>query len=146
NLVGAPWFPWSTLAPPSPVALAALANHLRILLVRERWTRLDRARARSLGWREARTDNTFDIPLGYFRQPELPTKPYDERETDIYFGGSLIHDLARGERWKRVLKQAFGSPKQLFRKDMIENLEAFAASRPDLRVKLTVSGDFRELS
>jgi hypothetical protein len=137
NLPGEPWFAWNTLFPPSPPSLFGLANHLRILIERRR-------SLRTLG-APARTDNSIDIPLGYSRQPALPTKPLEQRGTDVFFAGSLVHDLDRKGGWKRFLKRLVGNPKTLYRKAMIRELDRFRERHPDLRAKLTVSGDFRSL-
>jgi hypothetical protein len=145
NLPGRPWFPWSTLAPPSLGGALALANYVRILGERSRAHRgIDRVRAIH-DWPPVRIDNTIDVPLGYYRQPEQPIKPFDKRDTDVYFGGSLVHDIDRKERWKRVIKRAAGNPKQLYRKSMLRELERFRSRHPELRAKVTLSGEFSAL-
>lgn len=146
NLPGRPWFPWRTLVPPRPGAAVALANHLRILVQRARSMRDGARIAESQGWPPARPDNTIDVPLGYYRQPELPTKPFDERRTDVYFGGSLVHDVRRGPRWKRIAKRTVGNPKLVQRRRMLRELERVASARPGLRARALVSGEFRELN
>lgn len=146
TLPGQPWFPWSTLAPPTPMSVFALANYLRVLLERARSERHGRRTARAQGWPPARPDNVLDVPLGYFRQPEKPIKPFSERRTDVYFGGSLLHDLDRKERWKQVAKRMVGNPKQRYRKSMLAELERFCAQHPEVRANVTVSGEFRALA
>jgi hypothetical protein len=145
NLAGRPWFPWMTLLPPTPTALVALVNHVRILVERALYQRRSRALARRNGWRPMRTDNAVDVPLGYFRQPDLAVTPYGERGTDLYFGGSLIHDLQRGKRWKRALKSTLGNPKQLYRRSMLDNARRYVEAHPGVELKATVTGDFRQL-
>lgn len=145
HLASNPWFPWSTLAPPSLPALLASINHLRLLIERSRYQRESRSFASRQGWRPPTNENSIDIPLGYYRQPERPVRPWAERGTDVYFGGSLIHDLDRRARWKRVAKQILGNPKQLYRKRMLSNLESYRRSHPELRATITLSGDFRTL-
>jgi hypothetical protein len=145
NLPGEPWFAWNTLFPPSLPSMFALANYARILIERRR--SLPRARRDGDAPGEAPTqpDNSIDIPLGYSRQPALPTKPFEQRGTDVFFAGSLIHDLDRKGGWKRFLKRLVGNPKTLYRKAMIRELDRLRERHPDLRAKITVSGDFRSL-
>jgi hypothetical protein len=145
HLALAPWFPWGTLVPPSVPAILASANHLRLLFERWRYQRESRAFATRMGWRPPTSANSIDIPLGYYRQPERPIREWSERGMDVYFGGSLIHDLERRARWKRVLKQLLGNPKQLYRKRMLGKLDGYRRSHPDLRAKVRLSRDFRTL-
>lgn len=146
TLPGRPWFPWSTLVPPTALGAFALANYLRVLLERARSERHGRRTARAQGWPPARSDNVLDVPLGYFRQPEKPIKPYAERGIDVYFGGSLLHDLDRKERWKQLAKRLVGNPKQLYRQSMLTELERFRRLHPEVRANVTVSGEFRALA
>lgn len=145
NLPGRPWFPWGTLAPPSVSASFALANYLRILVERGRSMRDGDAIAKAQDWPRARADNSIDVPLGYYRQPELPIKPLEERANDVYFGGSLLHDLGRKERWKRIAKRVIGNPKQLYRQSMLSELDSARGRHPELRAKITLTGEFRDL-
>lgn len=145
NLPHRPWFPWESLAPPDLDGAFALANYLRVLSERTRAHRASARLRRARGWPEPGVDNTVDIPLGYYRQPEKPIKPLAERGTDVYFGGSLIHDLHRKERWKQLVKQFAGNPKQRYRTSMLRELERLRERRPSLRAKVTVTGEFRDL-
>lgn len=145
TLPGAPWFPWGTLSPPSVTAAFALANYLRVLGERRRSLHENDALRRKQGLPEPRTDNTIDVPLGYFRQPEKPITPIAERPNDVYFGGSLLHDLDRKERWKQVAKRVAGNPKQVYRKSMLRELEQVRARHPEIRAKVTLTGEFRDL-
>src|ERR1700744_6365300 len=90
TLPGRPWFPWSTLTPPSKLGAFALGNYLRVLVERSRAESRTRRVLTQRGWSWPGLDNVLDVPLGYFRQPELPIKPLRERATDVYFGGSLL--------------------------------------------------------
>ncbi len=146
NLPGQPWFPWGTLVPPSPTATFALANYLRVRAERNRSLREGERIRRRRGWPAPTPHNTVDVPLGYYRQPEQPIKPLDERNTDVYFGGSLVHDLERKERWKRTVKRLVGNPKQLYRKSMLHELERVRARHPEIRAKITLTGEFRDLA
>lgn len=144
NLSGRGWFPWETLIPPSAESAFAAANHARVLFERRRSER-NAERIRQLRrWPPRRAENAIDIPLGYYHQPEMTIKPLRDRRTDVFFAGSLLHDMQKAG-WKRLVKQIAGNPKQVYRKSMIRELEAFRARHPDLRAKVSISGDFRQL-
>ena len=142
---GSPWFPLSTLWPPRPLPAAALANHLRILATRARFHRQAEADAAARGWPSPSTGRLLDIPLGYHKQPELPVTPFAQRGTDVYFGGSVVHDTTRGARWKRVGKSYLGNPKSMYRNAMVRALERWRAERPERTVRLTLTGDFHSV-
>ena len=146
NLPGEPWFPYSTLVPPSGGALYALANHARVLGERRRSMRAGARLAAERGWAPATAANTIDVPLGYYRQPEREIIPVGDRPADVYFGGSLAHDLDRKERWKRVAKRAVGNPKTIYRKSMLRAVKRVQARHPQLRATLTISGEFTSLA
>lgn len=142
---GTPWFPVHTLWPLRPLSLAALGNHLRILATRARFHRTAGSDATAAGWPSPRTGTLLDIPLGYHKQPELPLVPFAERGTDVYFGGSVVHDTSRGARWKRVGKKYLGNPKSLYRNAMVAALERWSAAHPERTVRLTLTGDFHSV-
>jgi hypothetical protein len=144
NLPARPWFPWETLVPPSPQSAFAAANHARVLFERRRSDRHAAAVRASRGWRPMRTDNAIDVPLGYYHQPEQPITPLRERSSDVFFAGSLLHDMQK-TGFKRAVKRVAGNPKQVYRKSMIRELERFRARHPEVRAKVSVSGDFRAL-
>lgn len=146
NLPLRPWFSWDTLVPPTTASAFAAANHLRVLAEGRRADR-NAARVRAAQrWPRQRRDNAIDIPLGYYHQPEMPIKPFAERGTDVFFAGSLLHDMERKRGWKRTAKLVVGNPKQVYRKRMIEELDSFRARHPELTAKVTVTGDFRDLA
>ena len=142
---GRPWFPVETLWPPRPLAAAALANHLRILLTRATFHRESEAEALKQGWPSPRTGSLIDIPLGYHKQPELALTPFAERGTDVYFGGSVVHDTSRGAWWKRVGKRYLGNPKSMYRTAMVTALERWRDRHPERTVRLTLTGDFHSV-
>lgn len=144
NLPGRVWYPWQTLVPPTSEGLFSAANHARVLLERRRSDRHAEHIRRSRGWPPMRTDNAIDVPLGYYHQPELPITPLSERSGEVFFAGSLLHDMQK-TGWKRAMKRLAGNPKQVYRKSMIRELERFRAHHPGLRAKVSVSGDFRQL-
>jgi hypothetical protein len=144
NLPARPWFPWETLTPPSRESVFAAANHARVLFEGRRSDRHAATVRASRGWPPMRTDNAIDVPLGYYHQPERPITPMSERSSDVFFAGSLLHDMQK-TGWKRAVKRVAGNPKQVYRKSMIRELERFRARHPELRAKVSVSGDFRSL-
>jgi hypothetical protein len=144
NLPDTPWFAWNTLFPPDAPSMFALANYVRILLER-RGTRGIGHDLDAAGDLLSGSARSIDIPLGYSHQPDLPLKPFEQRQTDVFFAGSLVHDLDRKGSWKQALKRLVGSPKTVHRKAMIREVERFRARHGELRAKITVSGDFRSL-
>ena len=144
NLPVRPWFPWDTLLPVGWAGAFSLANHVRVLAERRRCER-DAERVRlARGWPPRRVENAIDVPLGYYHQPEMPIKPLQDRRSDVFFAGSLLHDMQKSG-WKRKVKRIAGNPKQTYRRAMIRELDRFRARHPELRAKVTVSGDFRSL-
>ena len=74
------------------------------------------------------------IPLGTYNQVDLPVIPIAERETDLFFAGSVEHDHS--------LHHRLLSPKTHARRDMLGAVERFAATRPGLRTDLRVTPSF----
>jgi hypothetical protein len=75
----------------------------------------------------------------------MPIKPLRDRTSDVFFAGSLLHDMQK-PGWKRAVKRIAGNPKQTYRKAMMREINRFQVRHPGLRAKLTVSGDFRALA
>src|ERR1700733_11312927 len=144
HLPARPWFPWDTLVPPNWPSLFALGNHGRVVAEERRPDAAPARRQRARAGPPMRTDNAIDVPLGYARQPERPIKPLLDRTTDVFFAGSLLHDMHKGG-WKSVVKRIVGNPKQMYRTSMIRELERSRSRHPELRAKVTVTGDFRHL-
>jgi hypothetical protein len=145
NLPGEPWFPWSTVMPPRAGAGYALANHCRVLIERRRSMRDGERLRRERGWAHVTTANTIDVPLGYYRQPKREILPIEERGSDVYFGGSLAHDLDRKERWKQIAKRTVGNPKTIYRRSMVSAVRAVQERHPEIRATLTITGEFTQL-
>ncbi len=74
------------------------------------------------------------IPIGTFNQLEVPLVPILERPTDLFFAGSVEHDLS--------LHHRLLSPKTYSRREMLDAVECFARSRPDLRTDLRITPSF----
>jgi hypothetical protein len=81
----------------------------------------------------------FAIPLGYNKgQLDLPIVPIQRRKYDVFFAGSVAHY----EFSKYSLRNLFGNPKELSRKQMISQLERFKRRHPHFNVKLTLTPGF----
>jgi hypothetical protein len=74
------------------------------------------------------------IPLGTYNQLDLPLLPMAERESDLFFAGSVEHDHS--------LHHRFLSPKTHARRQMLAAVERFAATRPRLRADMRVTPSF----
>lgn len=79
----------------------------------------------------------FSIPLGYATQLSLPIKPFEEREMDLFFAGSVKHrDSSWIQRW-------LTTPKELSRGMMIFGLENAQRELTELKVDLQLQQNFR---
>ena len=145
QMSGRPWLRVDSLWPVDTLSLATLANHVRILVSRYRFHRRAEADAARNGWPSPRAGKLVEIPLGYHKQPELPMTPFSERATDVYFGGSVVHDVDRGALWKRVGKKYLGNPKSLYRGAMVAALERWRDRHPERTVRLTLTGEFHSV-
>lgn len=144
-LTSTPWFSWRSQLPPTLASITALGNYARIRYERALHERDNVRLLAARGWRHPTPENVIDVPQGYYKQPTQPVKPYEERSTDLFFAGSLVHDPGRGSYLRRVLKRVLGAPKRRYRLDMLHHLKAFARGNPEVTVKTRVSGDTRAL-
>lgn len=136
--------PFRALWPPSAVSAAAALNWARVMAERTLWS----VREKGLGGtlRRPDLDKVIEIPLGYHRQRPVPWKRWEERGRDLFFAGSLAHDLERRTGWKRWARSRGLAPKTLHRRRMVEAAESVRRRRPDLNVELRFTGDFHGLS
>jgi hypothetical protein len=107
-----------------------LLQFLRISSLQLMWE-LRHRNNRSIGRSPSPVTNIHAIPLGYFRQLELPIKSMDSRAYDVYFAGSL-----RGKQppvWSP--KYWLSSPKSLSRHQMFTELTKLAQTHPKLAVQ-----------
>lgn len=75
----------------------------------------------------------FDIPLGYYKQLEIPIKEMDNRSYDISFCGSILHrNYPRGS-----LRYWLQTPKKLSRSMMLSTLEKLQQKYPNLKIQLS---------
>ena len=135
-----PWFPWSAFPRPSTYAAASLANHARVRLKGIQHT------AGSYGYRRHRgRSNVHAVPLGWFKQVEVPWVQYADRPYDASFVGSVAHDMHLGGVFKRTVKRVLGNPKMLSRRGMLHAVENLGAQQPEWVVRVEVSGDFHDV-
>lgn len=80
----------------------------------------------------------YDLPLGYYKQIELPIKDIGNRPDDVFFAGSIEHDLH--PVWS--LKYWFKSPKKLARRKMISAIYSIKENNPNIKFELTVTSGF----
>jgi hypothetical protein len=127
------------LLQPSYLNILALVQYLRIWLLRLPGL-LNYAFHTFKRWRlsTAQTPPIYDIPLGYYKQFELPIKNLETRLYDIFFAGSMVN--VPYSVWS--LKYWFGTPKNLSRKQMLSSLEKFQAKHPELKVELSLTPSF----
>ncbi len=84
----------------------------------------------------------YVLPLGYFNQVDLPLRDIQERSVDVLFDGS-----AAPRPYSRLSpKRYVGTVKELSRADMLRSARRLAADRPDLVVRIVLSGAFAESS
>jgi len=74
------------------------------------------------------------IPLGTYNQVDLPMVPILERQTDLFFAGSVEHDLS--------LHHRLVSPKTHARRDMLRAVRRFAGTRSEVRLDLRITPSF----
>jgi hypothetical protein len=73
------------------------------------------------------------IPIGTFNQLDLPLVPISQRDTDLFFAGSVEHaDSLRGRL----------SPKAIARREMVAAVDELARRRAGLRADLRLTPDF----
>ena len=136
-----PFFPWSTVFPPSTLGAAGVANHARIRAAGA----LHLARGRAVRGSAVRADNVHAVPLGWYKQVEVPWVDFEDRPYDASFVGSVVHDLALGNVLKRNVKRALGNPKMMSRRALLRTARDLQAERPSLRLRLEVTGSFHDV-
>lgn len=86
----------------------------------------------------AKTAPIYDIPLGYFKQLDLPPKAIEHRLYDVSFAGSIEHKSYSAWSWKYWFK----SPKIISRKEMISAINLIRKECPEIKFDLTITSDF----
>ena len=97
---------------------------------------------KSLREKTEKTPPIYDIPLGYYKQLELPIKDIESRRYDIYFAGSLKQKKYSVTSLKYWIKD----PKNLSRKKMISSIHKIKQNLPELQVKLSFTQGFHNTS
>ena len=72
----------------------------------------------------------YPIPLGYFRQADLPLQAIQNRRYDVFFRGSI----AQHARHRALASGPFLSPKTRSRIEMIAELQRIAERHPEHRI------------
>jgi hypothetical protein len=80
----------------------------------------------------------YDVPLGYYRQDDLPIKDIAERKYDLFFAGSLEISPYPIWSWRYWLR----SPKDIARKQMLSVVEKLQTKYPKLKISLGTTNDF----
>jgi len=96
------------------------------------------ARARALGRRieGGSVSPVYEIPLGYNNQLDLPVKPIEEREIDVFFAGTvepLPESVLSIRRW-------VPPPKTASRRAMIREMKKINERNPSLKCEIRAAG------
>jgi hypothetical protein len=81
----------------------------------------------------------YEIPLGFYKQEDLPIKDFLSRDYDTYFRGSMINHKKVGSLLSRF---SLKSPKNLSRDRMIEKLMLLKNKSPDINIELSLIDKF----
>jgi hypothetical protein len=82
----------------------------------------------------------YDIPLGYGSQLDLPIKCIDEREFDVFFGGSILH--RKYSPWS--LKAWMSTHKRLSRERMIQSVMQLQSKYPEWNFETLTRDTYEE--
>ena len=78
------------------------------------------------------------IPLGYGNQADLAVRPISERQTDVFFAGSVQHAPLS----KSSIRYWLQNPKQLARQAMLEALDKIRATCPEIEIQVAITSSF----
>lgn len=87
---------------------------------------------------KAKIFSIYDIPLGYYKQLDLPVKDIEARTCDIFFDGSLVNKTF--SRWQ--LRYWINLPKAIIRKEMMSALVAIREKYPKVNVDINLIQNF----
>lgn len=82
----------------------------------------------------------YDVPLGFYKQLELPIKNLEERTYDVFFAGSIYQK----QYSIRSLKYWLRDPKIISRKIMLKKLDEFKNKYPDIKIKTAITSGFHQ--
>jgi hypothetical protein len=88
-------------------------------------------------WRGDRIAPIYDVPLGYYKQQELPIAAIANRHYDLFFAGSIILNYPRWDR-----RWLVRNPKDISRKAMLDAIERIRSKYPELQIGMEITGDF----
>jgi hypothetical protein len=91
---------------------------------------------------KATTPKIFTIPLGYYKQVDLPIKDFKSRVYDVFFAGSTDNDTYIKGSLKSWITQWMKPPKTLARQSMIHNARKVKEKHPDLNVEILQTPGF----
>ncbi|MDF5730696.1 MAG: glycosyltransferase family 1 protein [Rhizonema sp. PD38] len=80
----------------------------------------------------------YDVPLGYYKQSELPIKNIEKRQYDVFFAGSLDtteYSILSMYYWMK-------NAKHISRKEMILSLQKIEKKYPEFKIELATALDF----
>ncbi|NEP56467.1 MAG: exostosin family protein [Symploca sp. SIO2G7] len=80
----------------------------------------------------------YDIPLGYYKQWQLPVKDIEQRPYDVFFSGSMVS--IPDSLWS--LKYWLSTPKKLSRRKMISAINAVKEKLPKFNIELSTTYSF----
>ncbi len=81
----------------------------------------------------------YPIPIGYFKQLDLPIKAIESRGIDVFFAGSVQHIQSA----KLTLRGLLNGPKAASRRLMTQKAIDIRDKHPSLNIDLLDTGDFR---
>jgi hypothetical protein len=86
--------------------------------------------------------NIFIIPLGYYKQLDLPVRDLESRFSDVFFAGSVLNDTYHKSSLKYWLAKWIKPPKSLAREQMLLHLTHCQEKHPELKTQLLVTSGF----
>lgn len=134
------YFPYRSLLRPSRLVVASFANHVRIKVL----TAALAVKAGKVGPRAA--SNIIDVPIGYLKRSSLPVRDVGDRQIDVFFAGSVIHDVHKRGRFRRAMMGLVGNAKSLSRQQMLSALAELDAMDSAVKVKVQLTGDFHDIT
>jgi len=82
--------------------------------------------------------NIFEVPLGYYRQLDLPIKDIETRSFNVFFGGSITH-----REYKSLdPRYLVSTPKTVSRQLMLSYLDELKIANQDLKIEYYVTPRF----
>jgi hypothetical protein len=94
---------------------------------------------KNFGVRNSKLAPVYEIPLGFYKQEDLPIKDFLSRDYDTYFRGSMINHEKLQLYFPRF---SLKSPKNLSRDRMIESLMLLKNKYPDINIELFLIDKF----